>query len=67
MKSLYICIIIVIRYLKNISQRWPVRWMAPTYSIGQEMVSVFFAIKTRATEVSCSQGICLTPSHIISD
>ena len=34
-----------LRYLKNVSQRWPVSWMAPTYSTGQEMVSVFFAIK----------------------
>ena len=34
-----------LRYLKNVSQRWPVSWMAPTYSYGQEMVSVFFAIK----------------------
>ena len=32
-----------LRYLKNVSQRWPVSWMAPTYmySIGQEIVSVF--------------------------
>ena len=36
----------LLRYLKNVSQRWPVSWMAPTCSIiGQEMVSVFFAIK----------------------
>ena len=29
-----------LRYLKNVSQRWPVSWMAPTYSTGQEMVSM---------------------------
>ena len=34
-----------LRYLKNVSQHCPVSWMASTYSIGQEMVSVFFAIK----------------------
>ena len=34
-----------LRYFRNVSQRWPVSWMAPTCSICQEMVSVFFAIK----------------------
>ena len=30
-----------LRYLKNVSQGWPVSWMAPTYSFGQEMVSIY--------------------------
>ena len=33
-----------LRYLKNVSQRWPVSWMAPTYSCGQEMVSIYLII-----------------------
>ena len=37
-----------LRYLKNISQHWPVSWMAPTYSIGQEMVSIYL-IKIKIT------------------
>ena len=37
-----------LRYLKNVSQRWPVSWMAPTYSIGQEMVSIYL-IKIKIT------------------
>ena len=37
-----------LRYLKNVSQRWPVSWMAPTYSCGQEMVSIYL-IKIKIT------------------
>ena len=37
-----------LRYLKNVSQRWPMSWMTPTYSYGQEMVSIYL-IKIKIT------------------
>ena len=37
-----------LRYFRNVSQRWPVSWMAPTCSICQEMVSIYL-IKIKIT------------------
>ena len=37
-----------LRYFRNVSQRWPVSWMAPTCSICQEMVSIY-RIKIKIT------------------
>ena len=37
-----------LRYLKNVSQHWPVSGMAPAFSCGQEMVSIYI-IKIKIT------------------
>ena len=37
-----------LRYFRNVSQGWPVSWMAPTCSICQEMVSIYL-IKIKIT------------------